>query len=499
MSIIFVGNSYSSIDKLSEEDTKALTILLSYVDKSMEYSLKQIEKQVKYLFDKRTQCEDNMKTAEYDSQLKAKMKAQRFLEHKYVVRLFDTKDNSFPTGLLSIVFEYFKSKNKTITVQDRRSKPKKYLYLADKIKEPPLRYYQEEIIQVCIKKSRATIEAATGVGKTRCLIEVIKEVGVRTLIICPTNNIVAQTAHLLKLRFGGKHVGVIGDSKRELDKDITVACVASLPNIDQKFFDDISCLIIDEAHHSSCDTILKLNKNKFTNIYHRFFFSGTMYRNDGADLALLGVVNTVDYRYPALQGIKDGFLAKPIFFIIDNRLQPCFHKAKYSTLYKKAIIENKQRNQYIVSKATKFVKAGLSVLILTNEIAHGKVLANLLASKTPEIPLKFICSMTQSNMRTIDKFNNKEIAVLIGTEVISEGVDTFGADILILASAGKARSETIQKIGRVLRPAAGKEFATIVDFSDKGNYIFENQSKARQEIYKEYQTTIEHIYLKNTE
>ena len=388
-----------------------------------------------------------------------------------------------------MVKKYLEASKIPYSTSDKRKKPKKCLYLRDKIKELPLRYYQTEAIDLCVAKGRETIEAATGTGKTRMITEVTKRLGVPTLIICPTNNIVVQTAETLALKFGGKHVGTIGDNRKDLNKDITVACVMSLPNLDDSWFKRIGCLIIDEVHHSAAETYQELNKNKFNSIYHRFCFSGTVFRNDGADLALLGVTDSIGYRYSALQGIKDGFLAKPIFYILNNKVQPHFNKMPYKTAYRTRIVENQIRNQMIANRAIKMADAGKSVLILVDEIKHGKLIGKLLEGAN----YKFISSITKSNMKAIYKFNNKEIDILSGTSVIGEGVDTWRADVLFIAGAGKAKSSIIQKIGRVLRISPNKDFAIIIDCADKGNYIFENQARHRQAIYQEYKAPIEFI------
>jgi len=486
---ITVNNSYSNIAGLSDKDKTELSLKLSYKNTSIEYSLKQVEKQIKYLYVKRTRCEIDAQVNEYDRKIKEKLKAERFLKHKLIVKLLDVKDGSFPTGLLTMVKKYLDISKIPYSISDKRKKPKKTLYLRDLIEEPPLRYYQTEAIDLCIAKSRETIESATGTGKTRMINEVIKRLGVPTLIICPTNNIVVQTAETLALKFGGKHVGTIGDNKKDLNKNITVACVMSLPNLDDDWFKRIHCLIIDEVHHSAAETYQELNKNSFSSIYHRFCFSGTVFRNDGADLALLGVTNDIGYRYSALQGIRDGYLARPVFYIINNKVQPHFSKMPYKTAYRTRIVENQRRNDLIASRAIKMASAGKSVLILVDEIKHGKLIGKLLEGAN----YKFISSMTKSNIKVIHKFNNKEIDILIGTSVIGEGVDTKITDILFIAGAGKAKSNIIQKIGRALRIAPSKKHAIIIDFSDNGNFIFENQAKQRQNIYREYHTLIEHI------
>jgi len=79
----------------------------------------------------------------------------------------------FPTGLLSIVIDYFKEKNIEHKVFDHRSLSKDTLNLeiikADYLNEITLRNYQIEAINSAIKNGRGIIELATGLGKAQPL------------------------------------------------------------------------------------------------------------------------------------------------------------------------------------------------------------------------------------------------------------------------------------------------------------------------------------------
>ena len=99
----------------------------------------------------------------------------------------------------------------------------------------------------------------------------------------------------------------------------------------------------------------------------------------------------------------------------------------------------------------------------------------------------------QDTKKIIDDFNALKIPILIGTDVVGEGVDTVGVDALILAGAGKAKSEIVQKIGRSLRLRDGKKYAIVVDFADRNVSTFERQSLIRKGIFAEYGTKIELI------
>jgi len=477
--IIEINNSLSKVLSSNYEIKKQLKDILSYQNKNIFYLLTQAKKKLTKL---------SYFTSVSQKLLQNTQRQIKILEKKLIVYLFNLKTSKFPTGLLNLVIQFFNENNIKYKLNDKRIKPEKYLYLVDKYKEPKLRYYQKEALDICLKLDRATIESATASGKTLIMTTLIKELGVNTIIIVPTINILSQTAKILKRRFGSKYIGIIGDTKKNIDKNIIVASVQSLINLEPEYFDKFDCLIIDESHHSSADTYTKLNKKYFTNIYYRFFFSGTQFRNDGSDLSLLGVISTIDYRYSAKQGIKDGFLSAPIFFIVRNQLS---HKpiktSNYATTYREYIVKNTIRNNIIAKHAHNLAQNNKKVLILVDQIKHGDILYKLMPKST------FINSNTRNNDRIIDEFNLGNIPILIGTDVIGEGVDTVGADALIMGCGGKAKSNIIQKVGRVLRLKGGRGYATVIDFLDSGVAPLDRHGAQRISIYNMYESRIEYI------
>jgi len=86
----------------------------------------------------------------------------------------------------------------------------------------------------------------------------------------------------------------------------------------------------------------------------------------------------------------------------------------------------------------------------------------------------------------MEDFKKGKIKCLIGTSVIGEGVDLPNANVLIMAGGGKARSQVMQNIGRVLRICKGKTFAKIYDFEDRGSEWLSDHSAQRQDVYSIY-------------
>lgn len=394
----------------------------------------------------------------------------------------------FPTGLLYVVEKFLNQKHHPYEKVDNRIKPNTNDYFSYYNKPThPLRYYQNSVLEICLQNERGVIVSPTGSGKSRMIVELIKSKSLRTLIIVPSLNILDQFYDILIHHFGKKMVGKIGDQKEQINAKITIATYQSLPKIPQKFFDGIQMLITDEFHHSSASTLLSLNKKQFNNIYYRYGFTATFFRNDDSELALHGILSNVLYEYKVTQAIEDGFLTPITFFSYDY-----VHKTqmKQNLSWKEEterfILNNNDYNTKIANLALKTVNSGLSTIVFVNEIEHGEKLQKL-------IPNSVFCNgelPTKENKAAFENFNNGDLKCIIGTSIIGEGLDLVKASCAIFAGWGKSSVETVQKIGRVLRLSPGKDVSLIIDINHLNTKYLLKHSQKRMSIFKQYHSQI---------
>src|SRR5699024_9755787 len=83
----------------------------------------------------------------------------------------------------------------------------------------------------------------------------------------------------------------------------------------------------------------------------------------------------------------------------------------------------------------------------------------------------------------LDDLERGEQKIVIST-ILKEGVDIPSLDAVILAHGQRSDIETIQTIGRVLRPSGGRE-ARVVDVIDRGRF-FQEAYEDRQQTMKDY-------------
>ena len=83
----------------------------------------------------------------------------------------------------------------------------------------------------------------------------------------------------------------------------------------------------------------------------------------------------------------------------------------------------------------------------------------------------------------LSDFNAKKISVLIGSQVIGEGIDIRSADHLIMAQGGKSEIAIVQAAGRLVRLFAGKKFGYLHDFRFLNTKYMEKHLIMRKDIY----------------
>ena len=403
-------------------------------------------------------------------------------------------DGAFLTGLLPYIKDFFKKNypNYPIEIHDHRVKVEKYIDYECAIEEPPLYEDQEAALEACMKYHKGVLSIPTGVGKTRTFKELIILKGVRTFVMTPNLNLKTQAYNYLKLCFP-EHTSLYKKSKDPTN--IVVSNYQSVSGIPKEYLQAFDMIITDEFHHSSAETIRKVEKEKLNSIYYRYAFTATNYRNGGDDILLHSVMSNTIFHLSLVEAVNKKYIVpvKGIFFVLKNdhleEITSAVYKGKkasasilYSLNYDRFITDNEVRNKKAIELAKVFAKNNTPTLILVSRVQHGLKLLEELGDCA-----RFANSTTQKqtvNFELIDQFNEGKFPVLIGTSVIGEGIDTKRCEVVINLSAGKAKSELLQKVGRAIRRFEGKTVGFYIDFIDEGCNTLRKHSIRRKNIIK---------------
>lgn len=468
-----ISNQDSSVDKLLREN-------LVYKDRNVDFKLSEISRKINRLEGLVGNSKIKFANSQAERELKELRRNQGYWFRKLMVSLYNKGE--FPTGLLPRVVKIFEDKNYTFSLNDTRKVPEKKHKFVLKESFPPLRYYQKTASRMLQEKKRGIVVFPTGTGKSVTAMRMIWDMGVNTLIITPNKNITDMMYYTAVKHFGKGKVSKLTTKSKKINK-INISNIQALIKIDSKVFKDLDAVLIDEFHHSSSETYQIINKDHLKNVYWRIGLTATPYRNDGSDLALEAVLSEYLYEYKLTQAFADGYLVKPTFKVITNSV---WDERNWQTTYKKALVQNEDRNKLIVNAVRE--QKDKQVIVLVQHTEHGEALKALMS----EAEFTHGQQKDSERQRLLEDFKKKKFSVLIGTSVLGEGVDLPCAEVLVMAGGGKAKSQVVQNIGRVLRLYPEKESALIIDFKDLGSRWLSDHALERQEIYKEYETEVKY-------
>lgn len=415
----------------------------------------------------------------------------------------------FPTGLLNKILQFFSQNGfdqegmEKNCIVDLRTRPKQTAGFPIFTEAAKLRPYQQRAVTELLNSGQGSFVGATGCGKTVCIQELIRNIGLKTVLIVPTISILTQTVKRFEKYFGRGAISQMGGGKVfKGPKKITVACAASMAKADPEMFKDVDVLCFDEMHHCPATTLQKICFKVLPHAFYRFGFSATNFRNDGADLAIEAATYPAVFEYDFEDGIREGFLAQPstIIYNVPFNTYRSYGGDLLTYAYKYHVFRNRDLNIQIIQQIQSYLDAGKQVLILVREIEHGCILQAQLpgaafvhsgkrASKFGPAPEPKYKKATDA----VNDFNSGKVRCLIGTSIIGEGSDILPVDVLFNLMGGKSKLELMQNVGRGLRKTETKDKVLIIDYIHSTHKVLKKHSILRANFYK----TLGHVELRN--
>jgi superfamily II DNA or RNA helicase len=183
--------------------------------------------------------------------------------------------------------------------------------------------------------------------------------------------------------------------------------------------------------------------------------------------------------------IDRGILARPVFKIgtLSTRPKNLMLGTPWQAAYRLGIVNNDERNQAIAFEAHRAALNGLSVMVLIQQKAHGRILSELLAKRGLRVAFIDGDNDQAERKKALQGLASGQINVLIGSTILDVGVDVPAVGMVILAGGGKAEVALRQRIGRGLRAKkSGPNVALILDLFDGHNRYLKEHSLQRLSI-----------------
>ena len=124
-------------------------------------------------------------------------------------------------------------------------------------------------------------------------------------------------------------------------------------------------------------------------------------------------------------------------------------------------------------------------IVLTDRKAHCQTLVELLAARGVTAAIHTGDLPTAKRQEVVAALNAGSVKVLVATgQLIGEGFDCRELSTLFLATPIRFNGRLLQYLGRVLRPAPGKDKARVYDYLDIQVGVLENAARERERVYE---------------
>lgn len=377
------------------------------------------------------------------------------------------------------------------------------------------RPHQPLAVRKMRRHQQGMYQAPTGSGKSLTCIKFVHDVAPAQSIVL-VDQVGLQTQWIKEFGnwLGGENVGQIGNGVWVDDKRVTVATVQTIwskikrGELPEDFFDRYDCVIVDECHHVSAETIeyiVGMFRAKWRigvsatpdRLDHKFAIVravlGEVFHQDDEDrLRKLGVLVK-----PQVQVIKTDFEFEYVTDHESDRQGRCRkrgctihrqhgHRNNYQKL-KDAIVSNVDRNELVGRTVSEQAVTGPHHhLIVSDEIRHLEAIEQTswiqaLQGSLWEIPVFVLTGKVSGNKRQalIEEIAAAEQCIVLAT-VAKEGLDIPRIDRIYLPFPSSNPKKVQQWVGRGTRSAAGKTDVLIFDFLDILVGILKKQFRSRR-------------------
>ncbi|NCC97645.1 MAG: DEAD/DEAH box helicase, partial [Synergistales bacterium] len=326
-----------------------------------------------------------------------------------------------------------------------------------------LRDYQSKAVQEIRQHGSGLLQAPCGSGKTVMLSALLAEVGQRSMVLCHTVDLARQLRTELS-KWLDRPVGLLGGGVDDLTGEVDVSTVQSLYSDERRssLADRYGLIALDECHHAPARCFSQVVQS-FSAAY-RYGLTATPERSDGLTPLLQAVIGPTRAVVPpeALEGAGVRVRASLLW----RRGVEVDVPADKWTLLLSKLGDDTGRAAILADITEDLLSDGHTVLVLVPRVSAISLLGE-------ELSLRGINALGISGKtkkadrpRILEAVRSGDVKVLVAVNVADEGLDLPELSALVLAAPSRSPAKAEQRVGRILRPCAGKPDPVLVDVVD---------------------------------
>jgi superfamily II DNA or RNA helicase len=353
------------------------------------------------------------------------------------------------------------------------------------VNAPPLRSWQK----VALEKwnaagQRGIIEVVTGGGKTIFALSCVRELRAQsTLVVVPTLALQDQwweeAAFFFDIRLDD--INIVSGGGRIKPGTINIAVLNTAARLAAKGKARPCFLIVDECH--------KAASPQFRSVFDipsiaSLGLSATPDRpyDQGLSEILVPALGPVIYRYDYKDAVADGvvvnFKLHNIVFELEPDRQRDYDKLTRSIaqsinrygleapetvalMLKRSRIANLSLTRIRLAVRLVALNSGKRILVFHEDIEAGNLIHEILVENGIRAGVYHSRLPIRERTQTLAAYRSGDLDVLVTCRALDEGLNVPETEIGIIAASTATRRQRIQRLGRILRPTAGKNAAAI--------------------------------------
>ncbi|MEL1252511.1 DEAD/DEAH box helicase family protein [Flavobacterium sp. DGU38] len=409
--------------------------------------------------------------------IKKKSKKNTFGTERYFKHVEETETKVIiPRGFIGKLLRFCINQNLEFDFKDSRKRKDEISFSFN----ATLRKHQNKVVEASSKKDFGVIVAPPSSGKTIMGLKIIAEKKQPALIIVHRKQLLEQWQERIQAFLGiPKHeIGIIGQGKTKIGKQITIATIQSLPKQIEQIHDQFGTILIDECHHIPAETFRNTIEKLET--FYLYGLTATPFRKHNDDKLIFIFIGEIisEIKTSDIENFKHAQI-----IVRNTDLDIPFNSKtdNFETL-SKILVHDSGRNKLIVNDIKNELSKGKRIAIITERKEHIDSLYLFLKQSYEVVTLSGEDSANnrKSKWQTLQQGN---FQVLITTgQYFGEGSDLSNINSLFLVYPFSFKGKLIQYIGRIQRSEISP---TIYDYRDIKIDYLNKQFLKRNTYYRQ--------------